>query len=198
MISKLGKVFVFALLLVSLVFPVGAQSDTTAMDWENVDPSGQTVVFWHQHSGAREEELAKIVADFNASNEWGITVEAINQGSYDDIYNRMTVSLASGEALPNLVVAYANQSAVYYLLDGLVDINGLIDSEKWGLSDEDIADFFPGFYEGDVFPQYGGVRLGFPPNRSMEVMYYNIDWLAELRAAGAISFDGPPTTPEQF
>ncbi|MBV6435938.1 MAG: extracellular solute-binding protein [Chloroflexi bacterium] len=198
MISKLGKVFVFALLLVSLVFPVGAQSDTTAMDWENVDPSGQTVVFWHQHSGDREEELAKIVADFNASNEWGITVEAINQGSYDDIYNRMTVSLASGEALPNLVVAYANQSAVYYLLDGLVDINGLIDSEKWGLSDEDIADFFPGFYEGDVFPQYGGVRLGFPPNRSMEVMYYNIDWLAELRAAGAISFDGPPTTPEQF
>ncbi len=32
----------------------------------------------------------------------------------------------------------------------------------------------------------------------MEVMYYNVDWLAELRAAGAISFDGPPTTPEQF
>jgi len=42
------------------------------------------------------------------------------------------------------------------------------------------------------------MRLGFPPNRSMEVMYYNIDWLRELREAGAISFDGPPTTPEQF
>src|SRR5690606_31286647 len=35
-------------------------------------------------------------------------------------------------------------------------------------------------------------RLGFPPNRSMEVMYYNQTWLEEL------GFDGPPTTPEEF
>ncbi len=41
-------------------------------------------------------------------------------------------------------------------------------------------------------------RLGFPPNRSMEVVHYNADWLAELKAAGAIDFDGPPQTPEQF
>ena len=36
------------------------------------------------------------------------------------------------------------------------------------------------------------MRLGFPPNRSMEVLYYNEDWLAEL------GYDGPPTTPEEF
>ncbi|MCA9933676.1 MAG: extracellular solute-binding protein, partial [Anaerolineales bacterium] len=34
--------------------------------------------------------------------------------------------------------------------------------------------------------------LGFPPNRSMEVMYYNQTWLEEL------GFDGPPTTPDEF
>ena len=32
----------------------------------------------------------------------------------------------------------------------------------------------------------------------MEMMYYNSDWLAELRAAGHIDFDGPPTNPDQF
>ena len=32
----------------------------------------------------------------------------------------------------------------------------------------------------------------------MEVLFYNADWLAELREAGAISFDGAPSTPEQF
>ncbi|MBK8135298.1 MAG: extracellular solute-binding protein [Anaerolineae bacterium] len=195
MMHKLGKMFVLALVVFGALFSVSAQD---MMSWEDVDPSGQTVVFWHQHTGGREEQLQAIVADFNASNEYGITVEALNQGSYNDIYQRMTVNLASGEALPNLVVAYSNQSATYYLLDGLVDINSLVASEKWGLSEEDVADFFPGFYNGDVFPQYDGARLGFPPNRSMEVMYYNADWLAELKAAGAISFDGPPTTPEQF
>jgi ABC-type glycerol-3-phosphate transport system substrate-binding protein len=32
----------------------------------------------------------------------------------------------------------------------------------------------------------------------MQVLYYNVEWLAELKAAGVINFDGPPTTPEQF
>jgi multiple sugar transport system substrate-binding protein/sn-glycerol 3-phosphate transport system substrate-binding protein len=195
MARNLGKLFALMLVMVGALFTVSAQDAT---NYDEVDPTGANVVFWHQHSGGRQEQLDKIVADFNANNEWGITVEALNQGSYDDIYQRMTTSLASGEALPNLVVAYSNQSAIYHLLGGLVDINQLIDSEKWGLTEEDIADFFPGFYEGDVFPQYDGARLGFPPNRSMEVMYYNADWLAELREAGAISFDGPPATPEQF
>jgi multiple sugar transport system substrate-binding protein len=67
-----------------------------------------------------------------------------------------------------------------------------------GLSEEDQADFFPGFFNADVFPTFGNQRLGFPPNRSMEVMYYNMDWLAELFEAGAISFEGAPQTPEQF
>ena len=55
-----------------------------------------------------------------------------------------------------------------------------------------MADFFPGFINSDVFPSFGGARLGFPPNRSMEVLYYNADWLAEL------GFDGPPATADEF
>ncbi len=194
MFRKFSLLLVFALLLVSMM-GVSAQADPYA----DVDPTGATVVFWHQHTGAREEQLAEIVNTFNETNEWDITVEAINQGGYGDIYNRVTTSLAGGgEDLPELVVAYANQAATYYLNEGLIDIDLLVNSPTWGLTEEEKADFFPGFYNADIFPQYDDVRLGFPPNRSMEVMYYNIDWLNELREAGAISFDGPPTTPEQF
>ncbi len=194
MLKRLSLVLL-VLSVLSLASSVMAQDDPYA----NVDPTGQRVVFWHQHSGAREQELLKIVEEFNATNEYGITVEAINQGSYNDIYNRITTNLASGGAdLPQLTVAYGNQAATYWLNDGVIDMNLLVNSPTWGLSAEEIADFFPAFYNADVFPQFGNVRLGFPPNRSMEVMYYNADWLAELRAAGAISFDGPPTTPEQF
>lgn len=167
--------------------------------YDDVDPTGQTVVFWHQHSGAREEELVRIVETFNETNEWGITVEASNQGGYGDIFQKMNLGLVGGgEELPQLVVAYQNQAATYQLVNGLVDMRALVESEVWGLTEEEIADFFPGFYNADVFSVFGGQRLGFPPNRSMEVMYYNIEWLNELFEAGAISFEGPPQTPDQF
>jgi multiple sugar transport system substrate-binding protein len=162
-----------------------------AMDWESVDPSGQTVTFWHQHTREREEALNQIVADFNANNEWGIEVVAEYQGGYGDIFNKMINVLNTSEA-PSLVVAYQNQAATYQLADAMLDMRSLIDSATWGLSDEDKADFFAGFVNSDIFPSFGGAQLGFPPNRSMEVMYYNADWLAEL------GFDGPPTTPEEF
>ena len=49
-----------------------------------VDPTGQTITWWHQHGGARGEFLDEIIANFNAENPWGITVEASNQGGYGD------------------------------------------------------------------------------------------------------------------
>ncbi|HRN17932.1 MAG TPA: extracellular solute-binding protein [Trueperaceae bacterium] len=168
-----------------------------AQDWENVDPSGQTVTFWHQHTRDRETALEKIVQEFNDTNEWGITVDAEYQGGYNDIYKKM-VSLLGTADTPNLVVAYQNQAATYELVDGLVDMSPLVNSPKWGISPEDQADFFPGFWNSDIFPTFDNKRLGLAPNRSMEMMYYNADWLKELKAAGKIDFDGPPVTPEQF
>lgn len=162
-----------------------------AMDWENVDPSGQTITFWYQHSQEREEALQAIIQDFNESNEWGITVEGEYQGGYGDIFNKMLNVLNTPDA-PNLVVAYQNQAATYQLADALVDMRPLVQSEKWGLSEQDQEDFFPGFFNADIFPTFDNARLGFPPNRSMEVMYYNSEWLQEL------GYDGPPTTPDEF
>lgn len=186
----------FALVLALLaVSTVTAQDATT--DFETVDPTGQTISFWHQHTQEREAALDKLVADFNASNEYGITVNAEFQGGYGDIFQKMLPLLGTSDA-PNLVVAYQNQAATYEVQDGVIDMDPLVNSAMWGLDDAAKADFFPGFYNADVFPSFGNQRLGFPPNRSAEVMYYNAGWLAELKDAGSISFDGPPTTPEQF
>jgi multiple sugar transport system substrate-binding protein len=192
--------FSFILALLVLAMPAFAQSeDEDASRYDGADPSGQNVVFWHQHSGEREEQLQEIVAEFNETNEFGITVEAQNQGGYGDIFALMTTTLAAGgDELPQLVVAYQNQAATYELVDGLINIDLLLNSEEWGLPEDAQADFFPGFFSADIFPIFGGQRLGFPPNRSMEVMYFNQDWLAELNEAGAISFEGAPATPEQF
>ncbi|MFZ4814833.1 MAG: ABC transporter substrate-binding protein [Phototrophicaceae bacterium] len=192
--SKKLSLLLIVVLAVLAVMPTFAQDAT---DYETVDPTGATVVFWHQHSREREEALNEIIATFNETNEYGITVQGIYQGSYGDIFNQMLTVMNTTDA-PNLVVAYQNQAATYQLSDSLVDMNPLLDSLTWGLSAEEQADFFPSFFESDVFSTFDGARLGFPPNRSAEVMYYNADWLAELFAAGAISFEGVPQTPEQF
>ncbi len=178
----------FLALLAALVLAATASAQS---DYENVDPTGQTITFWHQHSGIRQDMLVEIVEDFNATNPYGITVIEENQGGYGDIFNKMLVLLGTDDT-PNLVVAYQNQAATYQVVDGLIDLWPLVRSPEWGYSEAELADFFPGFLQSDVNPTFDNMLLGFPPNRSMEMMYYNIDWLEEL------GYDGPPTTPEEF
>ena len=143
---------------------------------ETVDPTGQEVVFWYQHTRMHEEALLDMIADFNRTNDYQITVKGEYAGAYADIYNKMVVGLQGGE-LPELVVAYQNQAQAYHRADGLVDINPYMNSGKWGLSLASKADYLQAFLEQD---DIGGVQIGFPPNRSMEVLYYNHDWLQEL------------------
>ena len=178
---------VFTLALGLLATPAGAQSDP----WANVDPSNQDLVFWHNHTRNRQDALQAIVRTFNESNPYGITVTQETQGSYADIFRKMLGLLGTPE-VPDLVVAYQNQAATYQLSDALVDMTSLLQSPKWGLSAEAQADFFPAFFQQDVFPLFGNARLGMAPNRSMEVLYYNRAWLAEL------GYDEPPSTPEAF
>jgi len=156
-----------------------------------IDPSGQTVIWWHQHSGGREEFLNGLIAEFNTNNPWGITVEGSNQGSYGDIYQKMIAGIPSGD-VPNLVVAYQNQSAAYHLAGGLVDdLDTFVLDPQWGLNEAEIADFVPSFFNQDYTPD-GTARTGFPPNRSLEGFYYNLTALKEL------GYDGPPTSLEEF
>lgn len=157
-----------------------------------VDPRGQTIVWWHNHSGSREEGLIEMVAEFNETNECGITLEAQNQGSYNDIRDKVNASVAAGEAPAALVVGYQNDQAFYQLNEGLADLNTFVNDPYWGLSAEEQADFYASFFNQSIHVAFDNQRLGFPPNRSMEVMFYNQTWLEEL------GFSGPPTTPEEF
>ena len=39
-----------------------------------IDPNGQTLLFWHQYSGVREEALQDLIDLFNATNPEGIQI----------------------------------------------------------------------------------------------------------------------------
>ncbi len=45
-----------------------------------VDPTGKVVIYWHQFSRGTEEGLVAMIDDFNATNEWSITVVPLAQG----------------------------------------------------------------------------------------------------------------------
>ncbi len=207
-----------------------------------VNPAGQTIVWWHNHSGSREARLKVLVSEFNANNPCiemdgdnpvllgddtdrvlysfeldaegkptrdadgnlilvetslagqpkRLYVQAENQGGYDDIRDKVTGSIAAGELPAALIVGYQNDQAFYQLNDTLVNLDTYLNDVHWGISAEEQSQFYGSFFNQSIFPIFDGARLGFPPNRSMEVLFYNQTWLEEL------GFSGPPTTPEDF
>ncbi|MGL4649080.1 MAG: extracellular solute-binding protein, partial [Caldilineaceae bacterium] len=105
---------------------------------------------------------------------------------------KVNASTAAGEQPGNVLVGYQNDQAFYQLNDTLVDLDAFFADPTWGLTAEALADFYPAFLEQSVHPLFDNQRLGIPPNRSMEMLYYNQTWLEEL------GFSGPPASPEEF
>ncbi len=156
----------------------------------DVDPSGQTVSFWHVWgTGTTGEGLTAIVDEFNATNEWGITVEAVDQGRYRDLEDAMNAAIQSGD-VPNIVVGYTNALDTWYSVDVMADMNDFINDEYWGLSEAEVADFYEGTWNNGV--NADGARVGFPHGQSSNVLFYNHTWAQEL------GFANPPTTKAEF
>lgn len=166
----------------------GESADVREVDLEQVDPSGQQITFWYQHTLKREELLKEMLAEYSRSNEYGIKVSGEYAGNYKDIFNKMLVGMQGG-VLPDLVVAYNNQAYTYYKNGGAIDLMPYMQSPKWGLDAAARGDYFASFLREDNFD---GVQVALTPNRSLEVMYYNVDWLKEL------GYDEPPQSWEVF
>ena len=158
---------------------------------DEIDLNGVTVKWWHQHYGDPADELVTLIDEFNATNRYGIVVEATNEGNSNDIYDKMISGLTTGD-IPSLVIAYPNQAAAYQVVDGLVGLDPYINHPTYGLTHEETSDFFSAFLNADRLPQFSDQSFGFPPNRSMELLYYNQTWLEEL------GYDNPPRTPTEF
>ena len=118
--------------------------------------------------------------EFNKSNPYGIKARAeIAGAAYPDVYNKVNAAIQAGQP-PEISVAYQNQAAFYRAQDAVIDLTPFLKSTKYGLSDDDLKDYFQTFLDSDQNPQFNGERLGFPTQRSMEVMYYNADMLKQL------------------
>ena len=166
-------------------------SPTPRDPWEAVDPSGQSIVFWHGQQYDREQVLLDLVAEFNASNPWSIQVQAVSHPGQNDLFYAVRDSLNTAAA-PDLTYLFQNQAATLQRFDGLVDLNSLLHSPRWGIPEAELAQIPSAILNQDNFPTLNNIRLGFPTYRSAEVLYINLDWLAEL------GYSRLPQTPQDF
>jgi multiple sugar transport system substrate-binding protein/sn-glycerol 3-phosphate transport system substrate-binding protein len=146
---------------------------------------GVTVQFWHVYSDEPGEGLQKLVDEFNENNEYGITVEALNQGDYGDIEDKINAGIQSGD-LPDVVMAYTNALADWYSVDSVVDLTSYIEDAEYGLTEEQLNDLYPHLRAAGTTPE--GAWIAYPMTQSANVLVYNFTWAQEL------GYDSPPQT----
>lgn len=177
--------------------PIPRPSDTpaptpTPASRLQIDPAelaGQPVLFWHTWSGPAQAALDRLVAEFNQSNEWGITVVASPHATLDDLYTAVDQAQGASSVGPDLALAYPHQALAWEADGGLVDLNDYVNDPIWGLSAAEQADFYPAFWNQDLS---GEKRFGFPAQRSGQMLYYNRTWAHEL------GFTQAPGAPDEF
>lgn len=173
--------------------PAATEAPATGVDAITLSKDNPTeILFWHRYSGGAQQFVEQFVEKFNAENEFGIkvTVEKID-GSYADLYSKINAAIQGGTP-PNISQAYQNQASFYRLDGNVIDLAPFITSKKYGLTQEEIDDYFPFFLESDKNPQFPGEVLGWPTSRSAAVLYVNLDWLKEL------GVEEPPKTLAEF
>jgi multiple sugar transport system substrate-binding protein len=155
-----------------------------------VDPTGQTINFWHVWgTGQPSETMLAIVDDFNATNEWNITVNAVDQSDYASLEDSFNAAVQSGD-LPDLVTGYTNAMANWYSVDSIVDLTPYINDADFGMTADEQAAFYEGAINGGKAPD--GTLFAFPISQSENVLFYNSGWAKEL------GFDNPPANYEEF
>jgi multiple sugar transport system substrate-binding protein len=150
------------------------------------DLRGVRIEFWHAWEGELEEILEDIVAEFNRTNQWGITVDARAYNGLGALGDAFASARQEGGKIPDLLSGF-NYQAIQWDIGGkiLVDLTPYVNDPVLGFSAEEINDFQPVFWSQDMVVVNSTVgriekRLGIPLHSSAQVLYYNLTWAEEL------------------
>ncbi len=160
----------------------------TASDIENANPEGQTVEFWVQYSDERLDAMKARAERFE--KESGIKVNITYKGHYGKVQSAMMTTAGTTDQA-DVARGYGNAAADMYQIGAAIDQSILANSKKWGVSQSDIDDWGANWTVG--FSPYfdGNPKLLHEVGKSIEVVYYNKDWLNELGLS-------EPQTPSDF
>lgn len=149
----------------------------TALTGCGEDPAmkGKTVVtFWHAMGGQLNDTLSSMIDEFNSTHP-DIYVKPLFVGNYQTLSQKL---MAASQVGNNPTMAQAYEAWTQNFIDsGIVDpIQSYIDKDKM-----DLSDFYSVMIDNNIF---NGKIYSFPFNKSMPILYINMDM---LEAAGITS-----------
>ena len=175
------KFFSTLLALIMLITCMTGLMTASAEDVVAYDGSEVTITFYHTMGSNLTTVLDAYIPEFNAMYP-NIHIEYTSVGSYDDVRDQIATEITVG-AQPNIAYCYQDHVALYNLARAVQPLDAYIASTAtvtladgtttvMGLTDEQKADFIPGYYaEGAAFAD--GKMYTLPMSKSTEVLYYN-------------------------
>lgn len=127
---------------------------------------GTTISFWHSMGGVNGQAIDTLVQKFNDENEYGITVEAEYQGSYDDALNKLK-SAQIGNMGADLVQVYEIGTRFMIESGWIVPMQSMVNADEYDTSvlDPNLAAYYT----------INDMLYSMPFNSSTPLMYYNKD-----------------------
>lgn len=168
----LALMFLVSILALVSTPTIAAISTRSAYEYEPV-----TITHWHQNIGIREEYINELIGEFNSTNPYSITVVGEYAGSYGEIHDKVLDGLQNNGVLPNVVVAYPNSFTEFARYGGVRFLDEFFNDPIIGITE--IADFNTGVLNYYRLGEYGNQLAGIQNGRSIAVMYYNADLLAD-------------------
>lgn len=125
-----------------------------------------TISFWHSMGGVNGQAIDTLVQKFNDENEYGITVEAEYQGSYDDALNKLK-SAQIGNMGADLVQVYEIETRFMIESGWIVPMQSMVNADEYDTS----------VLESNLAAYYtiNDMLYSMPFNSSTPLMYYNKD-----------------------
>lgn len=153
-----------------------AEKEVAPVEQVELGSQPETITFWHTASDDAGLLVDEYIKEFNATNEYQITVDAIYQGQYSDATTLMKtiISAENYRELPDIMQLDATGKLDYYNSGKAFTID---DAVKY--FNDDIVGEYLGGALGNW--QFGGVQLGLPFATSTSITYFNKDI---LKAAG--------------
>lgn len=125
-----------------------------------------TIEFWHTRgSGANGDNMTAMIEEFNATNEFGITVEGVFQGSYDETLSKITAAVGAGD---NPVVAVVASGGIEALADAGVLADMMPYMKRDGFDLDNIPEGLHHYMSWEE-----GKALVVPYLVSSPILYYN-------------------------
>lgn len=143
------------------------------------------VSFWEGLKGSHLENIEKIVADYNNSQD-KVWVTVSYQGDYNETAAQAQTALAAGNQ-PNLCQLEVSRIKPFFNTGKVLDMKPFMEKDGFDTGM---------FYEGLMSFSYdeSGAVASLPFNRSAYVMYYNKDMFREV----GLDPEAPPATWEEL